>query len=85
VRAYWPLNISRARHELLGFLGALKPAFEMSGRQAPRSEGVQRVPRLTPDPADIDHVEYGVPATQPEPGFYTLAYAQKHFPSNFNE
>ena len=33
VRAYWPFNISRERHELLSFLGVHKPKSELSGRQ----------------------------------------------------
>jgi hypothetical protein len=33
VRAYWPLNISRERYELLNFLGLLKPKDELSGVQ----------------------------------------------------
>lgn len=64
-RPYWPLNISRERFELLGFLGVLNLP-----------------PRLLGGKED-DTVEYGAPEQPVEPGFYTLAYAQKHFPSNF--
>jgi hypothetical protein len=67
VRAYWPLNISRERHELLGFLGVLNvPPRLIGGRED-------------------DSVEYGVPEAPVEPGFYTLAYAQKHFPQSFKQ
>lgn len=66
-RPYWPLNISRERFELLGFLGVLKVQKGVKG-----------------GPPEDDTVEYGAPAApSDEPGFYTLAYAQKHFPSNF--
>jgi hypothetical protein len=33
VRGYWPLNISRERHELLGFLRVLRSKTELSGVQ----------------------------------------------------
>jgi hypothetical protein len=83
-RTYWPLNISRERHELLGFLGVFKPAGAMSGLQAVNPS--QRVPRLLPE-ADpyLDYVEYGAPEAPPEPSFYSLAYAKKHFPQSFKD
>jgi len=85
VRAYWPLNISRERHELLGFLGVLKSKSEMSGEQI--EVGMPGAYIFPMNEDEDDSVEYGAPEQPPEqppePGFYTLAYAQKNFPSNF--
>jgi hypothetical protein len=80
VRAYWPLNISRERHELLGFLGVHQKHF--SGIQLPHADRGLRPLFVTPED---DSVEYGVPEAPVEPGFYTLAYAQKHFPQSFKQ
>ncbi len=75
VRAYWPLNVSRERHELLGFLGILKVAQQYGPW---RNRFMAKV--------EDDSVAYGVPATQlVEPGFYTLAYAQQNFPQSFKQ
>ena len=90
VRAFWPLNISRERHELLGFLGVFKPKSQLSGRQKFVVRAV-KMPDIYVYPSsfsfldDLDHVEYGVPEQPREPGFYTLAYAQKHFPQSFKQ
>lgn len=86
VRAYWPLNISRERHELLGFLGVLKPAHRMSGAQALGPERAEsRCSQCDGSCYEDWTVEYGVPEAPVEPGFYTLAYAQKHFPQSFKQ
>jgi hypothetical protein len=85
VRGYWPLNISRARRELLDFLGVTRKPGEYSGQRGEAS-GVPVVwtgrgfRRLFLKPED-DTVEYGVP----EPGFYTLAYARKAWPQSFSD
>lgn len=85
VRAYWPFNISRERHELLGLLGVHKPKDELSGIQkfVPMPTSYVYPSDWTFDDGALDHVEYGVPEQPREPGFYTLAYAQNHFPSSF--
>ncbi len=75
VRAYWPLNVSRERHELLGFLGVHKRNF--SGVQAPASRRSKR----TVSREDWS-VEYGAPEAL---GFYTLAYAREAWPHNFGQ
>jgi hypothetical protein len=80
-RTYWPYNISRERHGLLGLLGVFKPKAELSGRQEP---GLPRAMEFTPD-AGLDDVEYGAPEAPPEPSFYSLAYAKKHFPQSFKD
>ncbi len=73
VRTYWPFNtMSRERYELLGFLGILKVAQQYSPWR-------NRVMAKVED----DSVAYGAPEQPVEPGFYTLAYAQKHFPGCF--
>ena len=89
VRAYWPLYVSRERHELLGFLGVLRPVELMSGVQLwPRNVDVTRsmLARLARArvPED-DTVVYGAPEAPVEPGFYTLAYARKAWPHNFGQ
>jgi hypothetical protein len=89
VRGYWPMNMSRERYELLGFLGVLRPVELMSGVQLwPRNVDVTRsmLARLARArvPED-DTVVYGAPEAPVEPGFYTLAYAQKHFPQSFKQ
>ena len=86
-RPYWPLRISRERYELLGFLGVLRSAGEMSGLRG-WSAGIPTVwtgngfRTLFRTPED-DAVEYGAPDQPDEPGFYTLAYAIKHWPHCF--
>lgn len=88
VRAYWPLNISRERAELLHFLGVDRSKRLMSGiQQYPSGTDVTRyelgklaASRLPED----DSVEYGVPETPREPGFFTLEYARQHWPENFS-
>jgi hypothetical protein len=69
VRGYWPLNVTRERHELLGFLGAHKVGAFGPWRNAYMAK------------VEDDTVEYGVP----EPGFYTLAYARKAWPQSFSD
>ena len=73
VRAYWPLNISRARYELLGFLGVHKAGAWGPWRNAYMAK------------VEDDTVEYGAPEAPVEPGFYTLAYARKAWPRNFKQ
>jgi hypothetical protein len=73
VRAYWPLNVSRERHELLGFLGVHKAGAWGPWRNAYMVK------------AEDDTVEYGAPEAPVEPGFYTLAYARKAWPHNFGQ
>lgn len=86
-RPYWPLNISRERFALLGFLGLNRSVRSMSGlRQPVNGTDVTRyeLNKLAASfvPED-DSVEYGVPESRDEPGFFTLAYAMKHWPENF--
>jgi hypothetical protein len=69
-RPYWPLNMSRERYELLGFLN-----------QRSKHVTARRGPSVEMD--EVNESSYGVPEAPVEPGFYTLAYAQKHFPQNF--
>jgi hypothetical protein len=76
VRAYWPLNVSRERHELLGFLGVHKR--NLSGVQAPGPE------RPNGSCYEDWSVEYGAPEAPVEPGFYTLDYARQAWPQNFS-
>jgi hypothetical protein len=89
VRAYWPLNVSRERHELLGFLGVNRPVKLMSGIQQHVTDVevtkdlLARMARARV-PED-DSVEYGAPEAPVEPGFYTLAYARKAWPHNFGQ
>src|ERR1700677_3049274 len=85
-RAYWPLNISRERYELLYFLGVHKPKSELSGIQkfVPMPTSYVYPSAWTFDDGALDHVEYGVPEQPREHGFYTLAYAQKNFPGSFS-
>ena len=75
VRPYWPLNMSRERYELLGFLGVHKAGVYGPWRNAYMAK------------VEDDTVEYGVPAAQPEPepGFYTLEYARKAWPQSFSD
>jgi len=75
VRGYWPLNVTRERHELLGFLGVHKAGVYGPWRNAYMAK------------VEDDTVEYGVPAAQPEPepGFYTLEYARKAWPQSFSD
>jgi hypothetical protein len=72
VRAYWPLNVSRERHELLGFLNiptaraGFGPAY-----------------RAFMSKVEDDSVAYGAPEAPREPGKWSLAYAQKRWPECF--
>jgi hypothetical protein len=84
---YWPLNISRDRFGLLGFLGVNRPKFMMSGRQN------------NPEPARViqdmmnhiarrmhvedDSVEYGAPELPVGMSKYSLEHALKNWPENF--
>jgi hypothetical protein len=82
VRVYWPLNMSRERHELLGFLGVIRRSRPMSGVEMEvYSEDDFDHEAYTED----DSVEYGAPEAPVEPGFYTLAYARKAWPHNFGQ
>lgn len=86
-RAYWPLNISRERAELLDFLGVNRPLRLMSGIQQHATDVevtkdlLARMARARV-PED-DSVEYGVPEQPREPSRYGLEYARKRFPGNF--
>lgn len=87
VRTYWPFNVSRERHELLGFLGVGRSKLDMSGaQQRVRSSDITRyeLGLMAAIPED-DSVEYGAPVAPSEPPFYSLAYAQKHFPETFKQ
>jgi len=75
-RPYWPLNISRARHELLGFLGVHKAGVYGPWRNAYMAK------------VEDDSVEYGVPVawssgTVTGHSEYSLAYALENFPKSF--
>jgi len=84
---YWPLNMSRSRFELLGFLGLNRPTFTMSGQQM-----LPTASRITQDllvrmsqrihPED-DSVEYGAPELPVGMSKYSLEYALSHWPENF--
>ena len=84
VRGYWPMNMSRERYELLGFLGVHKRNF--SGVQAPGPERPDSPCEYCDGSCYEDwSVEYGAPEAPVEPGFYTLAYARKAWPHNFGQ
>jgi hypothetical protein len=72
VRAYWPLNISRERFELLDFLNVHKVSWHFGPW---RRQFMAKV--------EDDSVEYGAPEQPQEPSFYTLDYARKAWPHNF--
>jgi len=86
-RPYWPLNITRERHELLGFLGVLRSQQSMSGRMDP--SGYKCVADLEREErVEDDSVEYGVPVawssgTVTGHSEYSLAYALENFPKSF--
>lgn len=81
VRAYWPLNMSRERHELLGFLGVFKPEHKLYGIQEELlpfdDEGVVY--------EEDDTVVYGAPEAPVEPGKYSLERALRDWPENFKQ
>jgi hypothetical protein len=80
-RPYWPLNMSRERYELLGFLGVLRSKQRMSGARGPA--GYKRVADLEREAfVEDDSVEYGVPEL-PLDSFYSLAYAMRQWPRSF--
>jgi hypothetical protein len=85
---YWPLNMSRSRFELLGFLGLNRPTFTMSGQQV-----FPTASRITQDllarmsqrvhPED-DSVEYGAPELPVGMSKYSLEHALRNWPENFS-
>jgi hypothetical protein len=82
-RPYWPLNMSRERHALLGFLGVLRSKAYMSGVQT--EVGMPGVYIFPMNEDEDDSIVYVAPDTAPEPGFYTLEYARKAWPQNFSQ
>jgi hypothetical protein len=85
---YWPLNISRSRFELLGFLGVNRPTFTMSGQQTyPAAHRIAQVllARMSRRTRPEDYsVEYGAPELPAEMSKYSLEHALKNWPENFN-
>jgi hypothetical protein len=83
---YWPLDMSRARYELLGFLGVNRPKFMMSGKQQANDGRALREileymsQRVYPED---DSVEYGAPELPVGMSKYSLEYALSHWPENF--
>jgi hypothetical protein len=83
-RGYWPMNISRQRHELLGFLGVHRRNF--SGVQAPGPERPNPPCEYGDGSCYEDwSVEYGAPEAPAEPGKYTLERAMRDWPQNFKQ
>jgi hypothetical protein len=82
VRAYLPLNASRERHELLGFLGVHKRNFSgVQGSAGWTVDGDYRYPAAPT--VENWSVEYGAPEAPVEPGKWSLAYAKKRWPECF--
>jgi hypothetical protein len=88
VATYWPLNMSRSRHELLGFLGLNRTTFTMSGKQ--QSPDLDRVLRsmlkhiAQSAHSEDDSVEYGVPELPVDMSKYSLEHALNSWPENFS-
>jgi hypothetical protein len=77
-RPYWPLNMSRERYELLGFLGVRKAGF--SGLEMYRAHFARLPIRFKPED---DTVEYGAPEAPADESPYSLAYAMRQWPRSF--
>jgi hypothetical protein len=88
ITIYWPLNISRSRHELLVFLGVLRAKFFMSGHQQSPTHalvlrGLLKHIEQRTDVED-DSVEYGAPELPVGMSKYSLEHALKNWPENFS-
>ena len=91
IAPYWPLNMSRSRFDLLGFLGVSRPKFTMSGKQMHPDASVMtrdllaRIERRI-HPEDDSVVYYGGNgALLSEQNAFSLEYALKNWPENFNQ